>query len=146
MKNDAVVVDGKESGWTHAQGATLNVNDDKENIIQTNTGGKAKGYMARKYLRKPNTTDLVRISQADHAYWSDIAHVRVSHLVNLRANPWFGAKILMTLTNETRLFVISTVDNWSEVRNDEGTIRGYVRSDYIVVDKAQRVDNWIGIR
>ena len=42
MKNDAVVVDGKEAGWTHVQGAELSVIDDKENVIQANTTKKAK--------------------------------------------------------------------------------------------------------
>ena len=62
-------------------------------------------------------------------------------MVNVRLHPWYTAPIVTTLGNNTPLYVVSTVDNWSEVRNDEGTIRGYIRSDYLTIDKIQRVDN-----
>lgn len=94
--------------------------------------------MASQYLRTPNTNDLVRIEQADHAYWSDIAHVGV-HYANIRSNPWYTAPIVTTLGEGYPLYVIATVDNWSEVRNDEGTVRGYVRSDLLTIEKVQRV-------
>lgn len=141
MDNDAVVINGKETGWVKSTGANILVTDVQENTVKADTKWKSTGYIASKYLRAPNATDLVRIEQADHAYWSDIAQVQVAHLVNLRAHPWYGASIVAVLTNTTPLYVISTVDNWSEVRNDAGTLRGYVRSDFIKVEKIQRVDN-----
>lgn len=140
MDNDAVVITGKETGWVKSTGANILVTDVQENTVKADTKGKATGYIASKYLRAPNATDLVRIEQADHAYWSDIAQVQVAHLVNLRAHPWYGASIVAVLTNSTPLYVIATVDNWSEVRNDAGTLHGYVRSDYIKIQKSQRVD------
>ena len=146
MKNDAVVNSGDGIGWDKVQGATLIVSDDQENIVTADTIGRTIGYTASKYLRNPSITDLVRIGQADFAYWSDIAHVRVAHLVNVRSNPWYTAPIVATLENLTPIYIVSTVDNWSEVRNESGTIRGYIRSDFLIVDKAQREDNWISIR
>lgn len=140
MNNDAVVISGKETGWVKSTGANILVTDVQENIVKADTVWKASGYIASAYLRAPNATDLVRIEQADHAYWSDIARVQVSHLVNLRAHPWYGASIVAVLSDATPLYVISTVDNWSEVRNDVGTLRWYVRSDYIKIEKSQRVD------
>lgn len=140
MRNDAVVVSGKETGWVKSQGATVDAPDTKSNTVVAGTGGKALGYIAAKYLRLPNKSDLVRIGQADQAYWSDIVHVNVAHLVNVRAHPWYGSKIKFVLSNKTNLYVVSTVDNWSEVISDDRTIRGFIRSDFIVVDKAQRVD------
>ena len=140
MKNDAVVIVGKETGWVSTQGARISVTDRVSNTVLPHTIGKAKGYIAAKYLRPPNASDLVRIKQADQAYWSDIAHVRVAHLVNVRAHPWYGARILATLTDTTPLYIVSTVDNWSEVISDDRSISGYVRSDFLIVDTAQRVD------
>lgn len=122
------------------------ITDSQENTVTADTSGKVTGYTAAKYLRDPNVSDLVRIGQADFAYWSDIVHVKVSHLVNVRSHPWYTAPIVTTLGNMTSLYVISTVDNWSEVRNESGTIRGYIRSDFLIVDKAQREDNWLSIR
>ncbi len=140
LDNDAVVIEGKETGWVKVQGADVVVTDTHENIVESDTTGRASGYTASKYLRDPNTTDLVRIEQADHAYWSDIAHVNVRH-ANVRANPNYTAAIVTTLSKGVSLYVVATVDNWSEVRNDEGTLRGYIRSDLLTVDRAQRVDN-----
>jgi hypothetical protein len=128
MRNDAVVVSGNETGWVKVQGADVVVTDTHENTVAADTTGKADGYTASKYLRDPNANDLVTIEQADHAYWSDIAHVNVRY-ANLRSNPWYTAPI------------VTTVDNWSQVRNDEGTLRGYIRSDLLTIDLAQRVDN-----
>lgn len=118
----------------------MKVLDTEENIVAPATYGEAKGYIATRFLRDPNPSDLVRIGQADQAYWSDVAHVNVAHLVNVRAHPWYGAKILYVLSNQTPLYVVSTVDDWSEVISDDRTIRGYIKSKYVVVDKAQRAE------
>jgi Bacterial SH3 domain len=141
MDNDAVIISSPESGWVKSQGAQIAVTDTQENIVEAKSEGKARGYIASKYLRNPNTSDLVRIEQADHAYWSDIARVKVSHMVNVRSHPWYTSKIVTTLKNNTPLYIISTVDNWSLVRSDDGSIAGYIRSDFLTVDRAQRVDN-----
>ncbi len=141
MNNDAVTIEGKETGWVKVQGADVVVTDIQENTVATTSTGKASGYTAGKYLRDPHASDLVRIEQADQAYWSDIARVNVEYKVNVRSHPWYTASIVATLGNDTPLYIVSTVDNWSEVRNDAGTIRGYIRSDFLVVDKVQRVDN-----
>lgn len=74
----------------------MNVTDAQENIVEADTAGKASGYTASKYLRDPNANDLVRIEQADQAYWSDLAHVNV-RLANVRSNPWYTAPIVTTL-------------------------------------------------
>ncbi len=140
MKNNAVVVSQPGTGWTKAQGADVKVLDTRENIVAPATYGKAKGYVATRFLRDPNPSDLVRIGQADQAYWSDVAHVKVAHLVNVRANPWYGTKIKNVLSDSTPLYVVSTVDNWSEVMSDDRTIHGYIRSDFLVITKAQRVE------
>lgn len=139
IKNDAVVISGRETGWVQSQWADIIVTDTGSNTIIAHTGAQATGYVAAKYLRTPNASDLVRIGQADQAYWSDLVHVNVPK-VNLRAHPWYGAKIFAVLTNKTRLYTISTVDNWSEVISDDRTIHGFIRTDYLTVDQAQRVD------
>ncbi len=140
MRNDAVVIEGKETGWVKVQGADVEVTDAHENIVEADTTGKAKGYTAGKYLREPNVNDLVRIEQADHAYWSDITTVNVRY-ANLRAHPWYTASIVTTIGKGYTLYVVATVDNWSEVRNDSGSVRGYIRSDLLKVEKVQRVDS-----
>jgi SH3-like domain-containing protein len=140
MRNDAVIVSGKETGWVRVQGVQLDGRDEKENIVTLLTQGKAKGFTAAKFLRLPNISDLVRINQADHAYWSDIARTKVARYVNVRLHPNHESKIVKTLPNNYPLYIVGTVDNWSQVRNDEGTIMGYIRSDYLHIDKAQRVD------
>ncbi|MFZ2255266.1 MAG: hypothetical protein WAW59_05540 [Patescibacteria group bacterium] len=140
MRNDAVVVTQSGAGWTGVQGATVSVTDTGANLVEADTTGKADGYIATKYLRNPNTSDLVRIEQADQQFWSDIARVNVEHSVNVRAHPWYGAKILFVLTNATPLYVVSTVDNWSEVISDDRTLHGYIRSDYLTIEKKQRVE------
>ncbi len=140
MSNDSVIISGNESGWVSSQGTTITAPDQRSNTIISDTTGKASGYIARRYLRDPTASDLVRIEQADQAYWSDIAHVQVAHLVNVRAHPWYTAPIVATLTNQTGLYIVSTVDNWSEVISDDRTLHGYVRSDFLRVDQAQRVD------
>lgn len=140
MRNDAVVIEGKETGWVKVQGADVEVTDAHENIVEADTTGKANGYTAGKYLREPNANDLVRIEQADHAYWSDITTVNVRY-ANLRAHPWYTASIVTTVGKGYSLYVVATVDNWSEVRNDSGSVRGYIRSDLLTVEKVQRVDH-----
>lgn len=140
MRNDALVVTQSGAGWTGVQGATVIVTDTGANLVEADTTGKADGYIATKYLRDPNASDLVRIEQADQQFWSDIARVNVDHSVNVRAHPWYGAKILFVLTNATPLYVVSTVDNWSEVISDDRTLHGYIRSDYLTIEKYQRVE------
>ena len=94
----------------------MSVTDTQENTVAADSTGKASGYTASKYLRDPNA------KQADQAYWSDIASVNVG-LAHIRSNPWYTAPIVTTLSKGTTLYVVATVDNWSEVRNDEGTIK-----------------------
>jgi len=138
MNNEPLVVSGTGLGWIGVQGATVSVTDTRENTIEADTTGKASGYIASRYLRNPNSDDLVRLGQADQAYWSDVAHVNVAYLVNVRSHPWYGASIVAVLGNQTPLYIVSTVDNWSEVKNDDDSIHGYIRSDYLVTDKKQR--------
>lgn len=140
MRNDAVVVTQSWAWWTAVQGADVSATDTISNKIEANTDGRAQWYIATKFLRDPNPSDLVRIKQADQQFWSDIAHVNVSHSVNVRAHPWYGSKILFVLTHATPLYVVSTVDNWSEVISDDRTIRWYIRSDYLTIEKYQRVE------
>lgn len=140
MRNDAVVVTGSGNGWTTVQGAKVSVTDTGSNTVEADTTGKADGYIATRLLRDPNPSDLVRIKQADQQFWSDIARVNVDHRVNVRAHPWYGAKILFVLENNVPLYVVSTVDNWSEVISDDRTLHGYIRSDFLTIDKYQRVE------
>ena len=140
MRNDAVVVTHSGAGWTGVQGTTVSVTDTLTNLIEADTTGKADGYVATKYLRNPNPSDLVRLEQADQQFWSDIARVNVAHSVNVRAHPWYGAKILFVLKNATPLYDVSTVDKWSEVLSDDRTLPGYIRSDYLTIEKKQRVE------
>ena len=140
MRNDAVVVTGSGNGWTEVQGATVVVTDTGSNTVEADTTGKADGYIATRLLRDPNPSDLVRIEQADQQFWSDIARVNVDHSVNVRAHPWYGAKILFVLGNDVPLYVVSTVDNWSEVISDDRTLHGFIRSDFLTIDKYQRVE------
>ena len=140
IQDDAVVVTGSGKNWTAVQGATVSVTDTRENTITADTTGKADGYVATRFLRDPNPSDLVRIGQADQQFWSDVARVKVAHSVNVRTHPWYGAKILFVLTDATPVYVVSTVDNWSEIISDDRTIHGYIRSEYISVEKSQRVE------
>ncbi len=140
MQDDAVVVTGSGTGWTPVQGATVSVTDTRENTITADTTAKADGYIATRFLRDPNTSDLVRLEQADQQFWSDIAHVNVDHTVNVRLHPWYTAPIVTVLGNNVPLYVVSTVDNWSEVISDDRTLHGYIRSDYLTINKHQRVE------
>jgi hypothetical protein len=140
MQDDAVVVTGSGTGWTPVQGATVRVTDTVENTVTPDTTAKADGYIATRFLRYPNASDLVRIEQADQQFWSDIAHVNVDHTVNVRSHPWYTASIVTVLGNNVPLYVVSTVDNWSEVISDDRTLHGYIRSDYLTIEKHQRVE------
>jgi hypothetical protein len=140
MQDDAVVVTGSGHGWTPVQGATVSVTDTIENTITADTTGQADGYIATRFLRDPNASDLVRIEQADQQFWSDIAHVNVDHTVNVRSHPWYTASIVTVLGNNVPLYVVSTIDNWSEVISDDRTLHGYIRSDYLTIEKHQRVE------
>jgi hypothetical protein len=140
MQDDAVVVTGSGNGWTPVQGATVSVTDTIENTVTADTTGKADGYIATRFLRDPNSSDLVRVEQADQQFWSDIAHVNVDHTVNVRSHPWYTAPIVTVLENGAPLYVVSTVDNWSEIINDDRTLHGYIRSDYLTIEKHQRVE------
>jgi hypothetical protein len=140
MQDDAVVVTGSGTGWTPVQGATVSVTDPIENTITADTTAKADGYIATRFLRDPNASDLVRLEQADQQFWSDIAHVNVDHTVNVRLHPWHTARIVTVLGNNVPLYVVSTVDNWSEVISDDRTLHGYIRSDYLTITKHQRVE------
>lgn len=146
MRNDAVVINGEVTGWTKVTGAELEVTNEHENTVGADTDWKASGYTAGRLLRDPNVSDLVKIEQADHAYWSDIAYTNVEKYVNIRSNPNYGAPIVTTLWTNYPLYVISTVDNWSLVRNDSGSVRGYIRSDYLRIEKIQRVDTSKGVK
>jgi hypothetical protein len=138
IKNDAVITNGDESGWVETQWITLDLLDPVENTLVADTTNKASGYIPAKYLREANPSDLVRIRQADNAYWSDIAHVNAERYLNVRAHPWFTAPIVTTIGRDTVLYVVSTVDDWSEVITDDRSIQGYVKSKYLTIDKAQR--------
>jgi Bacterial SH3 domain len=145
LRNDAVVVSGEVKWWTKVTGANLEVTNTHENTVWADTSGKASGYTAGRLLRDPNASDLVAIEQADHAYWSDIAYTNTEKYVNVRSSPNYKAPIVTTLGRDYPLYIVSTIDNWSMVRNDSGSIRGYVRSDLLRVVKIQRVDTskWV---
>lgn len=140
MRNDAVVITASTTGWTGVQWATISVTDTGANLVEADTSSKADGYVATKYLRDANTSDLVRLEQADQQFWSDIARVNVDHSVNVRAHPWYGAQILFVLSDATPVYVVSTVDNWSEIINDDRTLHGFIRSDFLTIEKYQRVE------
>ena len=139
-RNEAVVTNGTETGWILAQRADVSVVDTGSNIVVADTVGKTQGYITASYLRNPNPSDLVRINQADNAYWSDVTHVNATRYLNLRAHPWLGAPIVSVLSRDTILYVISTIDDWSEVISDNRMIQGYVKSKYLTTDRAQRVE------
>ncbi len=139
MRNDAVIVESS-GGWSKVQWTTIDRAEGLENDIVADTTGKADGYVATKYLRDANPSDLVRIRQADNAYWSDIARVNAEMYLNVRAHPWHTAPIVTTLGRGTTLYVVSSVDDWSEVITDDRSIQGYVKSKYLTIEKYQRVE------
>lgn len=139
MRNDAVIVEST-GGWSQVQGVMIDAVSGWENDIIADTTGKADGYVATKYLRDANPSDLVRIRQADNAYWSDVATVNADLYLNVRAHPWHTAPIVTTIGRGTLLYVVSNVDDWSEVISDDRSIRGYVKSKYLTIEKYQRVE------
>ncbi len=138
LKNDAVVVEKEVGAWSQVETAVVEVENTWTNNVEANVEKGSEGYIATRFLRDPNPSDLVRIFQADSAYWSDIAEVKVAHKVNVRSNPWYGAKVVDVFVNKTPVYVISEVNNWSEIRSLDNEIYGYIRSDFINVIKHQR--------
>ncbi len=114
--------------------------DVRENTVSIDTSTGKIGYVGTKYLRNANPSDLVKIGQADIAYWTDIVHTNVAHLVNIRNNPWYTAPIVQTVQSDLPMYRLSTVDNWSQVQSIDGSLNGFIRSDFLVVDKKQLVE------
>ncbi len=140
IRNDAVQITGKETGWTPVRSGVVVVSDIRENTLSIDTSTGKTGYVGTKWLRNATPSDLVQIGQADIAYWTDIAQTNVSHLVNVRSNPWYTAPIVATLSSDILLYRTATVDNWSKVQSIDGTIQGFIRSDYISIKKYQLVE------
>lgn len=116
------------------------VTDARENTIDIDTSTGTTGYVGTRFLRNATPSDLVKIGQADIAYWSDIVHTNVDHLVNIRSNPWYTAPIVQTVQSNVPMYRVATVDNWSQVQSIDGTLQGYIRSDFLVVDKSQLIE------
>jgi hypothetical protein len=139
-RNDAVQVTGETTGWTPVRTGEVVVTDSRENTIDIDTSTGTSGYAGTRYLRDATPSDLVKIGQADIAYWTDVVHTNVSHMVNIRISPWYGSSIITTISRDIILYRVATVDNWSEVESVDGTIHGFIRSDFIIVDKAQLLE------
>ena len=114
--------------------------DTRENTISIDTSKGTTGYVGTRLLRNATASDLVKIGQADIAYWSDIVHTNVDHLVNVRSNPWYTSPIVQTVQSDVPLYRVATVDNWSQVQSIDGSLNGFIRSDFLVVDTAQLVE------
>jgi hypothetical protein len=140
IKNAPVKVMTPGSGWSRVKSGKVVVTDIRENTLGIDTPHGASGYTATRYLRDATPSDLVKIWQADIAYWSDITHTRVAHLVNIRLHPWYGAPIVRTVSHDIPLYRVATIDNWSEVESIDGQIHGFIRSDYLVVDRSQLIE------
>lgn len=140
IRNDAVEVTGDITGWTPVRTGEVVVSNDGENTIDIDTSSGTSGYVWTRYLRDATPSDLVKIGQADIAYWTDIVHTNVAHRVNVRVSPWYGSSIVATVSWDVEFYRVATVDNWSQVESIDGTIRGFIRSDFIVVDKAQLIE------
>lgn len=140
IKNAPVKVITPGAGWSRVKSGKVVVTDTRENTLDIDTTHGNSGYTATRYLRDATPSDLVKIWQADIAYWSDITHTRVAHLVNIRLHPWYGSPIVRTVSHDVPLYRIATVDNWSEVESMDGQIHGFIRSDYLVVDQAQLIE------
>lgn len=123
IKNDAVKVTGNVSGWTPVKSGEVVVTDVRENTVDIDTASGTSGYTATKWLRDATPSDLVKIGQADIAYWSDVVHTNVAHLVNIRNNPWYTSPIVTTVTSNVPLYRTATVDNWSQVESLDGAIK-----------------------
>lgn len=140
IKNDAVKVTGKVTGWTPVRSGEVVVTDTRENTISIDTSSGTSGYTATKWLRDATPSDLVKIGQADVAYWSDVVHTNVAHLVNIRNNPWYTSAIITTVTSNVPLYRTATVDNWSQVESIDGAIKWFIKSSFIVVDMSQLIE------
>ena len=140
IKNEAVKVTGNATGWTPVKSGEVVVTDIRENTVSIDTSTGTTGYVGTKFLREATPSDLVKIGQADIAYWTDLVHTKVAHLVNIRNNPWYTAPIVQTVSSNVDLYRIATVDNWSQVQNIDGTLTGFIRSDFLVVDKKQLIE------
>ncbi len=116
------------------------VTDARENTVSIDTSSGTTGYVGTRFLRNATPSDLVKIGQADIAYWTDIVHTNVAHLVNIRNNPWYTASVVQTVPSDVPMYRIATVDNWSQVQSIDGSLNGFIRSDFLVVDKAQLVE------
>jgi hypothetical protein len=38
------------------------------------------------------------------------------------------------------MYRVATIDNWSQVQSIDGSLNGFIRSDFLVVDTAQLVE------
>lgn len=123
IKNDAVKVTGKVTGWTPIKSGEVVITDIRENTVDIDTTTGTTGYVGTKWLRDATPSDLVKIGQADIAYWSDVVHTNVAHLVNIRNNPWYTSSIVTTVTSNVPLYRTATVDNWSQVESLDGAIK-----------------------
>lgn len=140
IKNDAVKVTGNPTGWTPVKSGEVVVTDARENTIAIDTSTGTTGYVGTKFLRTATPSDLVKIGQADIAYWTDIVHTNVAHLVNIRNNPWYTAPVVKTVESNVPMYRVATIDNWSQVQSIDGSLNGFIRSDFLVVDTAQLVE------
>ena len=140
IRNDAVQVTGEATGWTPVRTGKVIVTDARENTVGIDTTYSTSGYAGTRYLRDATPADLVKIGQADIAYWADIVHTNVAHMVNIRVSPWYGSSIVSTISRDIILYRVATVDNWSEIESIDGTIHGFIRSDFLIVDKSQRIE------
>jgi hypothetical protein len=140
IKNDAVKVTGKTTGWTPVKSGEVVVTDVRENTVSIDTSNGTTGFVGTKFLRNATPSDLVKIGQADIAYWTDLVHTNVAHLVNIRNNPWYTAPIVTTVSSNVNLYRVATVDNWSQVQSIDGSINGFIRSDFLGLDKTQLIE------
>lgn len=140
IRNEAVRVTGDTTGWTPVRTGEVVVTDSRENTIDIDTSSGTSGYAGTRYLRDATPSDLVKIGQADIAYWTDLVHTNVAHMVNIRVSPWYGSSIITTVSRDVVFYRIATVDNWSEVESVDGQIHGFIRSDFLTIDKAQLVE------
>jgi hypothetical protein len=140
IRHDAVQVTGEVTGWTPVRTGEVIVTDARENTIDIDTSSGTSGYAGTRYLRDATPSDLVSIGQADIAYWADLVHTNVSHRVNIRTSPWYGSSIVTTVSRDIVFYRVATIDNWSEVESVDGSIHGFIRSDFLIVDKVQRIE------
>lgn len=140
IRNDAVKITGQADGWTPVKSWEVVVSDTRENTIAIDTSTGKTWYVGTKWLRNATPSDLVKIGQADIAYWTDLVHTNVSYRVNIRSNPWYTASIVATIGKNIQLYRVATIDNWSQVQTIDGAIHGFIRSDFISVDIHQLIE------